>query len=239
MTLILFVAFFMLLILGFPVAFALGITGFSMMLIVQGMQSFVALPTIVYDSLESFTLIAIPLFILMANILIHSGISRDLYRMLYDWVGHLPGGIAITTVLFCAGFSAISGSSVATAATIGMLSLPEMLRAGYDRKFSFGIVASGGTIGILIPPSLFMILYGSLTDESVGKLFIAGIFPGLIMIGLFLFYTVLFSRIKGYASNEKASLRKRLASTKTGFWGRIAKPLPSPNPGRPRQIGSL
>ena len=123
MTAVLFISFFILLLFGFPVAFALALTGFSMMLIIHGVHAFAALPTIVYDSLESFTLIAIPLFILMANILIQSGTSRDLYDMVFDWVGHLPGGLAITTVLFCAGFSAISGSSVATAATIGMLTL--------------------------------------------------------------------------------------------------------------------
>lgn len=224
MTPVLFIGFFVLLVLGFPVAFALAVTGFSMMLVIHGVHAFAALPTIVYDSLESFTLIAIPLFILMANILIQSGTSRDLYDMVFDWVGHLPGGLAITTVLFCAGFSAISGSSVATAATIGMLALPEMLHAGYDRKFSFGIVASGGTIGILIPPSLFMILYGSLTDESVGKLFIAGIFPGLIMIGLFLGYTIVYSRLKRFQSRQKASMRKRWASSKAGIWG-LALPV--------------
>jgi C4-dicarboxylate transporter DctM subunit len=218
-TLALFAVFGLLLAAGMPIAFALATSGFGFLLLLNGSGALAALPTIAYDSLSSFTFTAIPLYILLANVLIQSGISRDLYRMIQDWVGHWPGGLAIATVLFCAGFSAISGSSVATAATVGMLAVPEMLRAGYDRRFVFGLVAAGGTLGILIPPSLFMILYAALTDESAGKLFIAGVVPGLLLTALFLLYAVFFSWRRGYRGGERAPWSRRWTSTRQALWG--------------------
>lgn len=218
MSFILFLILLILLAFGMPVAFSLSLVGFTALYILSGNQAFIALPSIYYDSLESFTLIAIPLYILMANLLSQSKVSEDLYEMIQDWVGHFTGGLGITTVLFCTGFSAISGSSVATAATVGTLALPEMLKAGYERKFIFGMIAAGGTMGILIPPSLFFILYGALTDVSVGKLFIAGIIPGLIMSGFFFLYVIIFSKIRGYGKREKVDWSKRWASTRKGFW---------------------
>lgn len=225
MTAILVVGFVAMLGLGFPVAFALGISGFAMMLWIQGTSAFPALPLIVFESLNSFTLIAIPLFILMGNILVGARISRDVYQVVRDWFGTWPGGIAVSTVFFSAGFSAISGSSVATASTIGSVALPELLGSRYERRFCFGIVAAGGTIGILIPPSLFMILYGSLTDVSVGKLFIAGIIPGILMSGLFLAYVVVFSWFKGYRGERKTPMKDRMASLRAGFWGLLLPPI--------------
>ncbi len=225
MTAIVFVAFCLCLVAGMPVAFSLGIVGFGGLLAIQGMGAFNGVSMIIYESLDSFTLTAIPLFILMANILIHSKISEDLYRFIQSWVGHLPGGLAIATVLFCAGFSAISGSSVATAATVGMLALPEMLQAGYDRKFIFGMIAAGGTLGILIPPSLSMILYGALTDVSVGDLFIAAVIPGFILTGLFLIYSIVHSYRRGYGGSEKHSWRSRISALKRASWGLVLPPL--------------
>ena len=169
MTALIFILVSLFLVVGMPVAFSLGVVGLSGLFALEGSGAFFGVTMIIYESLHSFTLTAIPLFILMANILIHSRISEDLYRFIHSLVGHWPGGLGIATVLFCAGFSAISGSSVATAATVGMLAVPEMLQMGYDRRFTFGLVAAGGTLGILIPPSLSMILYGALTDVSVGE----------------------------------------------------------------------
>ena len=134
MTAAIFLIFCFLLVAGLPVAFALGVVGLSGLFSLEGMGGFSGVTMIAYEGLHSFTLTAIPLFILMANILIHSRISEDIYRMIHSWVGHLPGGLAIATVLFCTGFSAISGSSVATAATVGMLALPEMIKAGYEQQ---------------------------------------------------------------------------------------------------------
>jgi len=213
-----FLALMLLLFLGMPVAFSLAIVGFVSLLIISGPQAFVGLPTIFYDSLDSFTLLAIPLYIFMANILNQSKASDQLYEMVKDWVGHFSGGLAITSALLCTGFAAISGSSVAAAATIGRLSLPKMIAAKYDKRFCFGIIASGGTLGILIPPSLFFILFGAMTDVSVGKLFIAGIFPGLIVSGLFIIYIVFHAKRKEYAKKELASFKQRWGSTKRAMW---------------------
>ena len=225
MTTALVSGFIVLLGLGFPVAFALGISGFAMMMWIQGWSALPALPSIIFESLNSFTLIAIPLFILMGNILVGAGISRDVYQVIRDWFGTWPGGVAVSTVFFAAGFSAISGSSVATASTIGSVALPELLKSRNERRFSMGIVAAGGTIGILIPPSLFMILYGSLTDVSVGKLFIAGIVPGLLMSGLILAYVVIHSWLKGNRGEPLVPWGDRLASLRRGVWGLLLPPI--------------
>lgn len=204
--------------LGVPVAFSLAIVGFSTLVAISGPQAFIGLPTIFYDSLDSFTLTAIPLYIFMANVLNQSKASDNLYEMVKDLVGHYSGGLAIASSLLCTGFAAISGSSVASAATIGRLTLPKMMDAGYERRFCFGIVAAGGTLGILIPPSLFFILFGAMTDVSVGKLFIAGILPGLISSGLFIVYIIVHSKRKGYARSAASTMRDKLNSARKGVW---------------------
>ena len=225
MTALIFILVSLFLVVGMPVAFSLGVVGLSGLFALEGGGAFYGVTMIIYESLHSFTLTAIPLFILMANILIHSRISEDLYRFIHSLVGHWPGGLGIATVLFCAGFSAISGSSVATAATVGMLSVPEMLQMGYDRRFTFGLVAAGGTLGILIPPSLSMILYGALTDVSVGDLFIAGIIPGLILTGFFLVYTVIHARRRGYVRTRPAGWGKKASAFRRSAWGLVLPPL--------------
>jgi C4-dicarboxylate transporter DctM subunit len=225
MTALIFILVSLFLVVGMPVAFSLGVVGLCGLFALEGSGAFFGVTMIIYESLHSFTLTAIPLFILMANILIHSRISEDLYRFIHSLVGHWPGGLGIATVLFCAGFSAISGSSVATAATVGMLAVPEMLQKGYDRRFTFGLVAAGGTLGILIPPSLSMILYGALTDVSVGDLFIAGIIPGLILTGFFLIYTVIHARKRGYVRTRPAGWSERADAFQRSAWGLVLPPL--------------
>ena len=158
MSIAIFLFLMLFLALGMPVSFALAIVGFLALLIISGPQGFVGLPMIFYDSLDSFTLTAIPLYIFMASILNQSKASDQLYEMVKDWVGHFSGGLAITTALLCTGFAAISGSSVAAAATIGSLSLPKMMGAGYDRRFCFGIVAAGGNSH---PPEPFLYIVWS------------------------------------------------------------------------------
>ena len=135
---------------------------------------------------SSYTLSVIPLFVLMGQFAYISGISADIYRTVYCWMGQYRGGLAMATVMACAGFAAVCGSSLATGATMGMVAIPEMDKYKYDPRLSTGCVAAGGTLGILIPPSIGFIIYGILTEESIGKLFMAGLLPGILLAVLFM-----------------------------------------------------
>jgi len=139
----------------------------------------------VYDTFTSYSLTVIPLFVLMGQVAFHTGISRRLFHTAYQWMGHWPGGMAISTVGACTAFGAICGSGPATAATMASVVLPEMKRYGYDMKLAAGTVAAGGTLGMMIPPSVVFIVYAILTEQSIGQLFIAGIGPGILMAVLF------------------------------------------------------
>jgi C4-dicarboxylate transporter, DctM subunit len=134
----------------------------------------------------SYTLSVIPLFVLMGQFAFRSGISSDIFKSVYAWLGHLRGGLAMATIMACSGFAAICGSSLATGATMGMVAIPEMDKYNYDPRLSTGCIAAGGTLGILIPPSIGFVLYGILTEQSIGKLFMAGILPGVLLSALFL-----------------------------------------------------
>jgi C4-dicarboxylate transporter, DctM subunit len=136
-------------------------------------------------TVTNFNFSVVPMFILMGALVSASGMSRELFRAANAWVGHLPGGMAIATVLACGGFAAINGSSVASAATMTTVALPEMRRAGYHPGFAAGVIASGGTLGIMIPPSVMFILYAILTEQNVAELFIAGVLPGLLAMALY------------------------------------------------------
>ena len=164
---------FGLLLASLPVAFSLGSLGLG--LLVTGGFSPLMAPQAILSTLDGFILLAVPLFLLMSNILLYGGCGKDLYSAVQAWVGHWPGGLAIATIVSCGIFAAISGVSVATAATIGVVAIPEMIERGYNKKFVYGLLAAGGTLGILIPPSLPMIVYGFITEESVIALFLAGI----------------------------------------------------------------
>ncbi len=135
---------------------------------------------------SNFELLIIPMFVLMGNLASISGMSRDLYGAAYAWFGHWRGGLATATIAACAGFAALSGSSVASAVTMGRVSLPEMRRYNYDNRLATGCIAAGGTLGILIPPSTGFVIYAILTEESIGRLFLAGVFPGLLLTSLFM-----------------------------------------------------
>ena len=135
---------------------------------------------------SSYTLSVIPLFILMGQFAFSSGISQDIYKAVHNWMGHMRGGLAMATIVACSGFAAVCGSSLATGATMAKVAIPEMKKYGYDLSLSTGCVAAGGTLGILIPPSIGFIIYGILTEESIGKLFMAGIIPGLLLASLFI-----------------------------------------------------
>lgn len=135
---------------------------------------------------SSYTLSVIPLFILMGQFAFTSGISQDIYKAVHNWMGHFRGGLAMATIVACSGFAAVCGSSLATGATMARVAIPEMKKYGYDLSLATGCVAAGGTLGILIPPSIGFIIYGILTEESIGRLFMAGILPGFLLASLFI-----------------------------------------------------
>jgi len=145
---------------------------------------------------SSYELIVIPLFVLMGNLASISGMSRDLYQAAYSWFGHWRGGLASATIAACAGFAAVSGSSVASAVTMGRVALPEMRRYKYSSRLATGCIAAGGTLGILIPPSTGFVIYAILTEESIGRLFLAGMLPGLLLTALFMVAIYIQCRIK-------------------------------------------
>ena len=175
------------LLLGMNVGFAMGIVGFLGFSLLTSFGTGISMIGMVaYKTGSSYTLTVIPLFILMGLFSNSSLMGYDLYQAVYRWIGFLPGGLAMATVLACAAFAAISGSSLATAAIMGMVALPEMKRFNYDNALATGCVAAGGTLGILIPPSTIMIIYGILTEQPIGTLFIAGILPGILLTCLFL-----------------------------------------------------
>jgi len=178
--------FLLLLLAGFWIPFAVAVGALLMLWEYGGWNAFRAIGFVSWGSLNSFTLTAIPLFLLMAEILLRSGVGARAYRGLGRATGRLPGGLLQTNIAGCALFAAINGSSVATAATIGTVALPEMRSRGYDTRMAAGSVAAGGTLGILIPPSIAMIVYATFTETSVSHLFAAGILPGLLMTGLFM-----------------------------------------------------
>jgi len=174
-----------------PVAFAMAFAGFIGFAYLSGIESaFTLLAHDIFETLSSYPLSVIPLFILMGSFAFASGISQRLYTTSYTWVGQLRGGLTVATVIACSGFAAICGSTAATAATMGKIALPEMKKYGYDDELATGTVAAAGTLGILIPPSTVLIVYGILTEESIGKLFVAGILPGFLL-SLFFIATVI------------------------------------------------
>ncbi|GHS86928.1 C4-dicarboxylate ABC transporter permease [Synergistales bacterium] len=205
------------LMLGLPVAFSLGLT--SIVLILQYAIPLKIVGNTIFTSMDSFVLIAIPLYILMSQVLLDGHIGDDLFDVMNAWVRHLPGGLAIATILACAFFAAITGSGAATAATIGMVAYPAMTERGYEKRFTLGLLAAGGTLGILIPPSIPMILYGSITEVSVGKLFIAGVVPGLVLTTVFIVFAVWKSKRGGYTPMPKTSWKERFDITIKNFWG--------------------
>ena len=190
------VALFVLLALRMPVGIAMavvGTVGFGVLNSWPATLAQLGREPFVFGS--SYELIVIPLFVLMGNLASLSGMSRDLYNAAYAWFGHWRGGLALATIAACSGFAAVSGSSVASAITMGRVALPEMRRYGYDPKLATGCIAAGGTLGILIPPSTGFVIYAILTEESIGRLFLAGVLPGLLLTSLFMLSIYIQTRI--------------------------------------------
>lgn len=174
------------------------------------------LATTVYQVFGNFVLVAVPLYVLVGTLMEESGESEKLFDFARSWVGQLRGGLGVATVTACAFFAAISGSSVATAATIGLVAFPSLTRGGYPPAFSGALIAAGGTLGILIPPSIAMILFGVLTEQSIGALFMAGAVPGILLAALMAIYTMIYARTA--TSTVRASWRERLQATRAAAW---------------------
>jgi C4-dicarboxylate transporter DctM subunit len=178
-----------LLICGLPVAFSLGLFGmFGLYILFGGAPMLVQVPIVAYATMDNFVMVALPLFILGSSVLRLGNVAPKIFAFANVLVRHLPGGLGIASVIFCALFAAMTGSSVAVASALSLIALPELLKRGYNREMSIGLLAAGGTLGILFPPSIAMMLYGAMTNESIGFLFIAGVIPGLILSLMFCFY---------------------------------------------------
>jgi C4-dicarboxylate transporter, DctM subunit len=173
---------------GLPIAWGLILVAVGALVTVKGALSLVNIPLVMIDELASFALLTIPLFILLGSAVGSTNAGRDIYESLHRWLDRVPGGLVIANILACGIFSGISGSSPATAAAIGKAGVPEMLKRGIPSRLATGSVCAGGTLGILIPPSITMILYGLTTETSIGRLFLAGVIPGLMLVGMFSLY---------------------------------------------------
>jgi C4-dicarboxylate transporter, DctM subunit len=184
------VALILLLFSGMPLGFVMGIIGFVGFVYLNGLDpGLTLLGTIPYRTFANYGFSVCPLFILMGEFCFMAGLSGPLYDTAHKWIGHFPGGLAMASIAACAGFSAICGSSVATAATLGTVALPEMKRYRYNPELATGCISCGGTLGVMIPPSIGFIVYGIITEQSIGKLFLAGILPGILQ-ALLLIITV-------------------------------------------------
>ncbi len=206
---------------GIELAFAMilvGFFGFGYLVSFEAAYNMTAKD--VFDTFESYGLTVVPLFILMGQVAFNAGIARRLYDTAHKFVGHIPGGLAIATVAGATIFKAISGSTVATAVTFASVAVPEMDRFGYSKKLSTGIVATVGTLGILLPPSVVLIIFGVITQQSIGKLFIAGIVPGLLIAFLFILIIVGWCKIDPSVGpvGEKFSWKARFASLPEVIW---------------------
>lgn len=195
---------------GLHMAFAMFVGGIIGLMIFVGPASISALKSILWNTPNDMILVAVPLYLFMGEILLRIGISERLYNGLTPWLGRLPGGLLHTNIGACAIFAAVSGSSTATAATIGSIAVPELEKLKYDHRLTLGSIAAGGTLGILIPPSIAMIVYGALTGTSIGQLFMAGIIPGIMLALLFMIYIFVIAVInpKLTPSVSKTSVKK-------------------------------
>jgi tripartite ATP-independent transporter DctM subunit len=200
---------------GAPVAFALGAVGIGFLVLFQGVGSLQVAAETLYSGLHDFTLVSIPMFIMMGAAIGSSPAGRDLYTALDRWLYRVPGGLVISNIGACGLFAALTGSSPATCAAIGKLGIPEMRARGYPDEIATGSICAGGTLGILIPPSITFILYGIATETSIGRLFLAGVMPGLLLTALFMAWAVFDMWRKGfraYAPDFRYSWKEKFQS---------------------------
>ncbi len=199
--LLVLIATLMILLSGAPVAFGLGALSVVFIVVFQGLGALQVVPEMLYAGLNDFTLVSIPMFVMMGAAIGSSPAGRDLYEALDRWLYRLPGRLVISNLGACAIFAALTGSSPACCAAIGKMGIPEMRRRGYPDEIATGSICAGGTLGILIPPSITFILYGIATETSIGRLFLAGVVPGLMLTGLFMLWTLFAIWRRGFRSH--------------------------------------
>ncbi len=215
-----FLGLLLLVFLRVPVAVAMMVVGLAGFALVNGVNAaMTSSARALVDATRDYALTVIPLFLLMGNIIARAGFAEDLYRASYAWIGHRRGGLARATILSCAVFSAVCGSSLATTATMSRVALPSMRQLGYAPSLAAGSIAAGGTLGILIPPSVIMVLYGILTNTDISKLFIAGILPGILGVGLYVATIAVVTRMRPGSGppGQRTGWRDRLRAS-AGVW---------------------
>jgi len=218
-----FFVLFALMLLRVPIGMAMGLVGVSgFAYLTSGSAALKIVGHTTMRTVTDFNFAVIPLFLLMGSLATTSGMSRELFRAANAFLGHLRGGLGIATIAACGGFSAICGSSVATAATFSRVAYPEMRRFGYPKSFSTGVIAAGGTLGIMIPPSTVLAVYGLITEQDIGKLFIAGVIPGVLAIAMYMISVTIigFARPGFLPAGNRTSWRERIASLRD-VWATI------------------
>ncbi|WP_206813022.1 TRAP transporter large permease [Paradesulfitobacterium ferrireducens] len=208
----LFSLFIILFLLNVPIAISLAMSTIAVIMATSDFNMMM-IPQRMFAGLNSAPLMAIPGYVLAGVLMSKGGVSKYLINALRSWIGHLPGGLSVVTILSCMIFAAISGSSPATAAAIGAIMLPAMEKGGYPKRYTMGLIAASGTLGILIPPSIPLIVYGVTSDESIGKLFMAGILPGLLLGGILVAIAIIYAKKNNYGIGEKYSWAERWRAT--------------------------
>ena len=217
-TVFLFVSLFVFLTIGMPIAIAVGLSSILTILFFA-QDSLASLALKFFQTMEHFTLLAIPFFILSGHFLTTGGVARRMINFAISVVGHLPGGLAIASVLACMFFAAVSGSSPATVVAIGSIVIAGMVRVGYTQSFATGVIVNAGTLGILVPPSIVLVVYAAATETSVGRLFMAGVVPGILLGGALMVAIYIAARIKNLPRQPKATWGERFRLFRNAVWG--------------------
>ncbi|MBW6496168.1 MAG: TRAP transporter large permease subunit, partial [Burkholderiaceae bacterium] len=203
---------------GMPIAIALGLSSILTILFF-GQDSLASLSLKLFETSEHFTLLAIPFFILSGAFMTTGGVAKRMIRFANACIGHLRGGLAMASVMACMLFAAVSGSSPATVVAVGSIVIAGMVRNGYTKEFAAGVICNAGTLGILIPPSIVMVVYAAATETSVGKLFIAGVIPGIVL-GLMLMVAIYFrARYLDIPRQPRATMKEMLVAGRNSVWG--------------------
>ncbi|WP_028884487.1 TRAP transporter large permease [Taylorella asinigenitalis] len=218
--LVLFGTLFFFMLMGVPVAFSLGLSS-SIIILFFSADSISSIAVKIFETSEHYTLLAIPFFLLAGAFMTTGGVAKRLIDFANATVGHIRGGLAIASVLSCMLFAALSGSSPATVAAVGSITIAGMVRSGYPLEFGTGIVTNAGTLGILIPPSITMVVYAAVTEQSVGRLFMAGVIPGLLLGTVLMVAIYIVARRKNLPAQPRATFREWIISARKALWGLI------------------